>query len=56
MIKLLGKDGLVHNYYGAVASQLQELKEYESLFYKIYVGDYNDSWLIPIEDENEKNL
>lgn len=29
MIKLLGKDSLVHNYYGAVASQIQELNEYE---------------------------
>lgn len=53
MIKLLGKDGLVHNYYGAVASQIQELNEYENLFYKIYVGDYNDSWLIPIANEKE---
>ena len=53
MIKLLGKDGLVHNYYGAVASCIQELKEYGMLFYEICVGDYDDSWLIPIANEEE---
>lgn len=53
MIKLLGKDGLVNNYYGAVASCIQELKEYGMLFYEICVGDYDDSWLIPIANEEE---
>lgn len=53
MIKLLGKDGLVHEHRGEQCGYIEELKEYGGLFKVIDIGEGNDSWLISIEDETE---
>lgn len=53
MIKLLGKDGVIHEHCGESCSQIKELKEYGGLFKVIDIGEGFDSWLIPIIDEKE---
>lgn len=53
MIKLLGKDGLVHEHRGEQCGYIEELKEYGGLFKVIAIGEGLDSWLIPIADETE---
>ena len=53
MIKLLGKDGKVHEYLGEQCSQTRELKEYSGLFKVFYIWNGFDEWLIPIKNEAE---
>ncbi|MBQ2882732.1 MAG: hypothetical protein IJE43_03010 [Alphaproteobacteria bacterium] len=53
MIKVLEKDGLIHEYCGEQCGHIEELKEYDGLFKVIAIGEGLDSWLIPIADETE---
>ena len=53
MIKVLGKDGLIHEYIGEQCGYVEKLKEYDGLFKVISVGEGLGSWLIPIADISE---
>lgn len=53
MIKVLGKDGLIHEHIGEQCGYVEKLKEYDGLFKVIAIGEGIGSWLIPIAGISE---